>query len=214
MASDLSIPVEVVPCPTPADGLAMSSRNVYLRGRAQAVVLRRALDAGLARLVAGETDPSAVEAAMAEVVAEAPLGTLDYAAGVQADTPVTMAPSWGQVRLLLAVRSVSPSHRQRRHRRDARALSRPHHRTEALRHSWLHRFGFNAVTSISIRTRAGEAGDFHGGGWPGVAKVVTECRPAWLEVGTVGQQVSHANDVGGAPASVSAVSMLVRVCSV
>jgi len=108
MASDLSIPVEVVPCPTlrEPDGLAMSSRNVYLTEdeRTQAVALRRALDAGLARLAAGETDPSAVEAAMAEVVAEAPLGTLDYAAAVQADTLVADGPLHGNVRLLLAVR--------------------------------------------------------------------------------------------------------------
>ena len=108
MASDLSIPVEVVPCPTlrEPDGLAMSSRNVYLTEdeRTQAVVLRRALDAGLARLAAGETDPSAVEAAMADVVAEAPLGTLDYAAAVQADTLVADGPLHGNVRLLLAVR--------------------------------------------------------------------------------------------------------------
>ncbi|MGB1681496.1 MAG: pantoate--beta-alanine ligase, partial [Acidimicrobiales bacterium] len=108
MAADLSMPVEVVPCPTmrEPDGLAMSSRNVYLteEERTQAVVLRRALDAGLARLAAGETDPSAVEAAMAEVVAKAPLGTLDYAAAVQADTLVADGPLHGDVRLLLAVR--------------------------------------------------------------------------------------------------------------
>ena len=52
MAADLSMPVEVVPCPTmrEPDGLAMSSRNVYLTSdeRAEAPVLRRALDAGLA----------------------------------------------------------------------------------------------------------------------------------------------------------------------
>ena len=41
MAADLSMPVEVIPCPTmrEADGLALSSRNVYLtseqRGRAR-----------------------------------------------------------------------------------------------------------------------------------------------------------------------------------
>ena len=84
MASDLSIPVEVVPCPT-LRGLTGSPcrlQRPHRGGGPQAVVLRRALDAGLARLAA-ETDPSAVEAAMAEVVAEAPLGTLDYAAAVQ-----------------------------------------------------------------------------------------------------------------------------------
>ena len=108
MAADLSIPVEVVPCPTlrEPDGLAMSSRNVYLNDdeRAQARVLRRALDAGLARMADGETDPAAVEAAMIDVVALAPLGTLDYVAAVQADTLVVDGPLHGEVRLLLAVR--------------------------------------------------------------------------------------------------------------
>lgn len=108
MAADLSIPVEVVPCPTlrEPDGLAMSSRNVYLTAeeRAQAPVLRRALDAGLERLAAGETDPGAIEAAMADVVALAPLGTLDYVAAVQAETLVVDGPLHGEVRLLLAVR--------------------------------------------------------------------------------------------------------------
>ncbi|NDH89011.1 MAG: hypothetical protein EBY61_10455, partial [Actinobacteria bacterium] len=58
MAADLSMPVEVVSCPTmrESDGLAMSSRNIYLTSaeRAEAPVLRRALDAGLAVIAEGE----------------------------------------------------------------------------------------------------------------------------------------------------------------
>ena len=108
MAADLSMPVDVVPCPTMRedDGLAMSSRNVYLtpEERAEAPVLRRALDAGLAAIAAGETDPTAVEAAMADIVATASLGTLDYVAAVQADTLVVDGPLHDEVRLLLAVR--------------------------------------------------------------------------------------------------------------
>lgn len=108
MVADLSIPVEVVACPTvrEPDGLAMSSRNVYLTPdeRDQAPVLRQALDAGLAAVEAGETDPAAVEARMAEVVATAPLAVLDYAAAVPADTLVAAGPLHGEVRLLLAVR--------------------------------------------------------------------------------------------------------------
>ena len=50
MAADLSFPVEVVGCPTvrEPDGLAMSSRNVYLDAeeRAAAPALHRALQAG------------------------------------------------------------------------------------------------------------------------------------------------------------------------
>ena len=52
LVADLSIPVEVVGCPTvrEPDGLAMSSRNVYLtpEERAAAPVVHRALQAGLA----------------------------------------------------------------------------------------------------------------------------------------------------------------------
>ena len=107
MAHDLSMPVEVVPCPIVRDhdGLAMSSRNVYLRDeeRAQAPTLRRALDAGLEAIADGERDPAAVEATMAAVLAEATSGTIDYVAAVQADTLVPDGPLHGEVRLLLAV---------------------------------------------------------------------------------------------------------------
>ena len=60
MAADLSIPVDVVGCPTvrEPDGLAMSSRNVYLtpEERAAAPVVHRALQAGAASILAGERD--------------------------------------------------------------------------------------------------------------------------------------------------------------
>lgn len=108
MAADLSMPVDVVSCPTvrEADGLAMSSRNVYLTPdeREQAPVLRRALDAGLAAIDGGETDPAVVEAVMADVVATAPLARLEYAAAVPARSLVADGPLCGEIRLLLAVR--------------------------------------------------------------------------------------------------------------
>lgn len=108
MVADLSLPVEVVPCPTvrEADGLAMSSRNVYLTAdeRAEASVLRRALDAGIACIEEGATDPATIESAMARVVAAARLAELDYVAAVQADTLVADGPLQGDVRLLIAVR--------------------------------------------------------------------------------------------------------------
>lgn len=108
MAADLSMPVEVVACPTmrESDGLAMSSRNVYLTAaeRREATVLRRALDAGLALVEAGETDARTVEAEMAAVVATAQYGTLDYVAAVQADTLVADGPLHDEIRLLVAVR--------------------------------------------------------------------------------------------------------------
>ena len=87
---DLSLPVEVVGCPTvrEPDGLALSSRNVRLGPdeRRAAVCLSRALPAGADGLVAGGERPAdGVEAAMAAVVADEPLVDLDYAVLVDAD---------------------------------------------------------------------------------------------------------------------------------
>ena len=108
MVSDLSIPVEVVACPTvrEPDGLAMSSRNLYLSEaeRAQAPVLRAALDSGLDAIRAGERDCATVEAAMKAVADRAEGATLDYVAAVQADSLVNDGPLHGEVRLLIAAR--------------------------------------------------------------------------------------------------------------
>ena len=83
MVHDLSLPVDVVACPTvrDEDGLALSSRNVYLSAteRRAATVLHRALLAGRGLVEAGEGDPVAVGGAMARVVEAEPLARLDYA---------------------------------------------------------------------------------------------------------------------------------------
>jgi len=107
MTTDLSLPVEVVACPIvrEPDGLALSSRNVYLSAdeRNQAPVLWRALQAGVEMVESGVNDPLGIEAAMATVVATARLAQLDYAAAVQADSLVVDGPLHGDIRLLLAV---------------------------------------------------------------------------------------------------------------
>jgi len=108
MVSDLSVPVEVVGCPIVRedDGLAMSSRNVYLEAdqRTAAVVLRRALDAGVSAIERGERATAAIDRRMAEVVAAEPLAELDYAAAVDADTLEQAAVISPRVRLLIAAR--------------------------------------------------------------------------------------------------------------
>ena len=83
LAQDLSFPVEVVACPTvrDPDGLAMSSRNARLPPAelAAAAVLHRALLAGVAAVEAGQDRPAFVSMAMARVIADEPLATLEYA---------------------------------------------------------------------------------------------------------------------------------------
>ena len=108
MTADLAIPVEVIGCPIvrEPDGLAMSSRNVYLdpAQRAAAVVLRRALDAGTAAILDGMRDPEAVSGVMTSVVAAEPLATLDYAAAVDPHTLEVPAVLGTHTRLLIAAR--------------------------------------------------------------------------------------------------------------
>jgi pantoate--beta-alanine ligase len=112
LAEDLSLPVDVVAGPTDRepDGLARSSRNVYLsvEERAAAPVLHRALRQGAARVEAGERDPAAVEAAMAAAVAAEPLVDLDYVAAVEADTLASPDRLAGEIRLLVAARVGRP----------------------------------------------------------------------------------------------------------
>ena len=108
MARDLSFPVEVVACPTlrEHDGLAMSSRNVYLTPaeREAAPVIYTALRAGAAAIGAGERGPAAVRELMAGIIEAEPLAGLDYAEVVDADSFLVPDPLTGNLRLLAAVR--------------------------------------------------------------------------------------------------------------
>lgn len=114
MAADLSLPVEVVGCPTvrAADGLALSSRNTYLSDdeRQAATVLYRALQAGETAVADGATDAAAVRDVMAAVLAGEPLATPDY---VEVVDPLTLEPlgalePGAAVRLLVAARVGAP----------------------------------------------------------------------------------------------------------
>lgn len=108
MAADLSLPVEVVGCPTfrEPDGLAMSSRNVYLTAeeRPAATVLWRSLQAGRDAVVDGSRDPGEVEAVMDAVLAAEPKVSPDYAAVVDAATLERPDVLVGELRLLIAAR--------------------------------------------------------------------------------------------------------------
>lgn len=93
MAKDLSFPVDVVGCPTvrEEDGLAMSSRNVYLSEpeRAAAPVLIRALRTAANAIMTGETDREVVTRLMVEVIGSEELAELDY---VEVADPTTLEP--------------------------------------------------------------------------------------------------------------------------
>jgi pantoate--beta-alanine ligase len=105
---DLSLPIQVVACPTirEPDGLAMSSRNVNLTADARraAPVLLRALQAGRHAIEEGERDTMHVRRAMRTVVESEPLVDLDYAEVVDESTFVIPTPLAGTLRLLIAAR--------------------------------------------------------------------------------------------------------------
>lgn len=89
MAEDLSMPVEVVGCPIirDIDGLALSSRNVYLSGeeRDAALSLSRALEAAVDLTEHGNRSPLDLITAMTDVLAEQPLVRTEYATVVGPD---------------------------------------------------------------------------------------------------------------------------------
>jgi len=95
MAADLNLDTHVVICPTvrEADGLAMSSRNAYLRPdeRRAATALYRALAATRKEINAGEHDAMRLAGVMRGVLSGETLLSVDYAEIVDADTfePVT-----------------------------------------------------------------------------------------------------------------------------
>ena len=90
MARDLNLDTEVMVCPIARepDGLAMSSRNAYLKDdeRRAATVLYRALDAAGQEIAAGERDAVRLLAVMRKVLDAEPLATPDYVEIVDADT--------------------------------------------------------------------------------------------------------------------------------
>ena len=108
LAHSLNFPVEVIGCPTvrESDGLAMSSRNVYLEPdqRKAATVLKRALDEG-ARLIAdGERSGAKVQGVMRATIEAEPLAELDYAVCVDPVNLAEAAEVHGPVLLAVAAR--------------------------------------------------------------------------------------------------------------
>jgi pantoate--beta-alanine ligase len=90
MARDLNLDTEIVVCPPvrEPDGLALSSRNVYLSAeeRQAAAVLHRALDAARSELAAGVRDALQLQAVLQRTLAAEIAARVDYAEIVDAET--------------------------------------------------------------------------------------------------------------------------------
>ena len=115
MNEDLNFDVEVIGCPIvrEEDGLAKSSRNVYLtpEERKAAVVLSRSVRLGEAMVNNGETDAEKILAAMKAEIETEPLAKIDYLKAVdgltmqqikeiKAPALIAMAVFFGKARLL------------------------------------------------------------------------------------------------------------------
>lgn len=90
MVKDLKMDVKIVGCPVvrEADGLAMSSRNVYLSPseRKEALVLNRSLEVAKKMIYDGERRTSTILSDMIELFSKIPSAKLDYIKIVEADT--------------------------------------------------------------------------------------------------------------------------------
>jgi pantoate--beta-alanine ligase len=115
MVKDLNFPVEMVVCPIvrEADGLAMSSRNVYLspQERQAATVLFRSLSAAKQAYDSGERQAESLRARVRATVASEPLARLQYISCADYDTLeeletvsrkalISMAVYFGKTRLI------------------------------------------------------------------------------------------------------------------
>lgn len=115
MTADLNFPLEIVVCPIvrEPDGLAMSSRNVYLEPdqRKAATVLYRALTAARAAYDGGERDANRLRDIMKQTIESEPLARLQYVScadyrtlqeleQVTGETLLSMAVFFGKTRLI------------------------------------------------------------------------------------------------------------------
>ena len=115
MAEDLDFDIEIVACPTQReeDGLAMSSRNLYLapEERKAATVLYRSLQLAQRLVGEGEREPAAVIAAVRELIASEPLvqpeyvevvdwSSLEPAGRIEGEVLIALAARVGKARLI------------------------------------------------------------------------------------------------------------------
>ena len=107
VVADLNFPVSVrvVPTAREKDGLAMSSRNVFLtpQERAQAPVLYQALKEAVILVQAGERSASKITALFKKIITQHSHGKIQYVACVDADTLEPLKILKGKVLIAVAV---------------------------------------------------------------------------------------------------------------
>jgi pantoate--beta-alanine ligase len=108
MSADLNLDTSVMVCPIvrEADGLALSSRNVYLKGedRRAAAALSRSLAAVRDEIAKGERDAGRLLATLRRVLALEPRVALDYAEIVNNETLEPIPTLRGACYVLLAAK--------------------------------------------------------------------------------------------------------------
>lgn len=108
MVADLDMPVEVIGCPTvrEADGLAMSSRNIYLsvEERRAALTLSQALFRARDLVAQGQRDAEVIRKEMRRRIEAEPLASLDYVAVVDDGSFAEVDTLTGSTRALVAAR--------------------------------------------------------------------------------------------------------------
>ncbi len=108
MTADLNFPLEIVVCPIvrEPDGLALSSRNVYLspQERQAAPALYRALTVAKEMYDRGERDGEQLRQMMRAILAAEPLAQPDYVSAADPDTLAELNRVHNRVLLSLAVR--------------------------------------------------------------------------------------------------------------
>jgi len=107
MAADLDMGIRIIGLPTvrEADGLAMSSRNAYLRDeeRAGALTLSRSLETARQMVADGIRDPGQIEKKVTAIISSEPTTRIDYARVVNPDDLTPLSAIEDRALLALAV---------------------------------------------------------------------------------------------------------------
>ncbi|MDD2621388.1 MAG: pantoate--beta-alanine ligase [Syntrophomonadaceae bacterium] len=108
MVRDLNFPLEIVRMPIvrESDGLAMSSRNVYLNAeeRQQALVLNQALKTAANNIRGGERDIKKIHQQIKDMIETQPLAQIDYIEISSGENLTDLEEMRGEILLALAVK--------------------------------------------------------------------------------------------------------------